>query len=92
MRARTRTRARAARSFGPLMPDTAVGRVMATTLTIVGIFAVAILTGMFAGSFELNPSEARRLPRRATQSRTMKCTIHLPRSNPPRSTRALACA
>jgi len=43
--------------YGPLMPDTAVGRLCACYLTVVGVLSAAMITAMFAGSFELDPSE-----------------------------------
>ena len=39
------------------MPDTAIGRCVACWQTIVGIFCVAMLTAMFASSWELDPNE-----------------------------------
>ena len=43
--------------YGPLMPDTLVGRLAACSLTMVGVLAAAMITAMFADSFELDQSE-----------------------------------
>eukprot|EP00966_Prymnesium_polylepis_P111233 2572986-Prymnesium_polylepis.1 len=39
------------------MPDTLVGRLAACSLTMVGVLAAAMITAMFADSFELDQSE-----------------------------------
>ena len=39
--------------YGPLMPDTMVGRLAACYLTVVGVLSSAMITAMFAGSFEV---------------------------------------
>ncbi|KAL1503542.1 hypothetical protein AB1Y20_012021 [Prymnesium parvum] len=43
--------------YGPMIPDTLVGRLCAGSLTVVGVIAAAMLTAMFADSSELDQSE-----------------------------------